>query len=136
MLTQNLEGVPMISRSCALLDPLQALPYPRRQCRNRKHLVIDVLLLGCCGVLADGHDFIEITDGTRHHQDFLRTFRELPNGIPCHHTLRRVFAAVQPAALQSVLISWLQQRRPLAGDAVPSDGKTLGATRCHARGLA
>jgi hypothetical protein len=103
----------MVSRSCALLDQLQALPDPRRQCRNLKHLLVDVLLVGFCGVLADCDDFIEITDWARHYHDFLRTFLELPNGIPSHHTLRRVFAAVQPAALHSSpgLISWLQCAR-------------------------
>lgn len=125
----------MITRSCPLVEQLQAIPDPRRQCRNLKHRLTDVLLVGFCGVLADCDDFLEIAEWARHHHAFLQTFLELPNGIPSRHTLRRVFAAVQPAALQSVLISWLQQRRPLAGDQVHVDGKTLRGTRCDAQGL-
>jgi predicted transposase YbfD/YdcC len=125
----------MVTRSCVLVEQLQVLPDPRRQCRNLQHRLVDVLLLGFCGVLADCNDFVEIADWARHHESFLRTFLELPNGIPAHDTFRRVFAAVQPAAVQGVLIPWLQQRRGLPGDWVHIDGKALRGTRCAARGL-
>jgi predicted transposase YbfD/YdcC len=125
----------MVPRPCALVEQLQTIPDPRRQCRNLKHRLVDVLLVGFCGVLADCDDFVEIADWARHHEDFLRTFLELPNGIPAHDTFRRVFAAVQPAALQGVLIPWLQQRRGLPGDWVHIDGKALRGSRCAARGL-
>jgi predicted transposase YbfD/YdcC len=125
----------MLTRSCALIEQLQTIPDPRRQCRNLKHRLVDVLLIGFCGVLADCDDFIEIADWACHHEKFLRTFLELPNGIPSHDTLRRVFAAVSPAALQGVLIAWLQKRRGLPGDWVHIDGKTLRGTRCTAREL-
>jgi predicted transposase YbfD/YdcC len=125
----------MATQVCALVGQLQTIPDPRRQCRNLKHRLVDVLLLGFCGVLADCDDFLEIADWARHHEAFLRTFLELPNGIPSSHTFRRVFAAVQPAALQGVLIPWLQQRRALAGDWVHIDGKTLRGTSSAAQGL-
>jgi predicted transposase YbfD/YdcC len=118
-----------------LVEQLQAIPDPRRQCRNLKHRLVDVLIAGFCGVLADCNDFVEIADWARHHEAFLRTFLELPNGIPAHDTFRRVFAAVQPAAVQGVLIPWLQQRRGLPGDWVHIDGKALRGSRCAARGL-
>jgi predicted transposase YbfD/YdcC len=117
------------------VEQLQAIPDPRRQCLNLKHRLVDILLIGFCGVLADGDDFVPIADGARHHEDFLRTFLELPNGIPAHDTFRRVFAAVQPAAVQGVLIPWLQHRRGLPGDWVHIDGKALRGSRCAARGL-
>jgi predicted transposase YbfD/YdcC len=125
----------MLTRSCVLIEQLQTIADPRRQCRNLKHRLVDVLLIGFCGVLADCDDFIQIADWARHHEEFLRTFLELPNGIPSHDTLRRVFAAVAPAALQEVLIAWLQKRRGLPGDWIHIDGKTLRGTRCTAREL-
>jgi predicted transposase YbfD/YdcC len=75
---------------------------------------------------------VEIADWARHHEDFLRTFLELPNGIPSHDTYNRVLAAVRPEALQAILIPWLQQRRGIAGDWVHIDGKAMRGTR-HAR---
>ena len=125
----------MVTQACALVGQLQTIPDPRRQCRNLKHRLVDVLLTGFCGVLADCDDFIQIADWACHHEEFLRTSLELPNGIPSHDTFRRVFAAVQPAALQGVLIAWLQQRRGRPGDWTHIDGKTLRGTRCTARDL-
>jgi predicted transposase YbfD/YdcC len=125
----------MATRSCALVEQLHTIPDPRRQCRNLKHRLADVLLIGFCGVLADCDDFVQIAEWARHHEAFLRTFLELPNGIPAHDTFRRVFAAVQPAAVQGVLIGWLRQRRGLPGDWIHIDGKALRGSRCAARGL-
>jgi len=125
----------MTTMACSLVEQLQTIPDPRRQCRNLKHRLVDVLLSGFCGVLADCDNFVEIADWAAHHEPFLRTFLELPHGIPSHDTYTRVFAAVRPAALHGVLIPWLQQRRGVAGDWVHIDGKALRGTRSAAKGL-
>src|SRR5436305_7234333 len=49
----------MVTRSCALVEQLQTIPDPRRQCRNLKHRLVDVLLSGFCGVLAGCDNFVE-----------------------------------------------------------------------------
>ena len=125
----------MTTMSCPLVEQLETIPDPRRQCRNLKHRLADVLLSGFCGVLAGCDNFVEIADWARHHEAFLRTFLELPNGTPSHDTYTRVFATVRPAALHGVLIPWLQQRRGLPGDWVHIDGKALRGTRSTAKGL-
>lgn len=125
----------MTTMSCALGEQLQTIPDPRRPCRNLQHRLVDVLLSAFCGVLADGDNFVEIADGARHHEEFLRTFLELPHDIPSHDTYTRVFASVRPDALQGVLLPWLQQRRGLPGDGVHIDGKTMRGTRRTAKGL-
>jgi hypothetical protein len=130
-----LDGFSMTRMSCDLLQQLQTLPDPRRVTRNRKHLLGDVLLSGFCGVLADCNNFVQIADWACHHEDFLRTFLELPNGIPSHDTYNRVLASVGPEALQAILIPWLQQRRGVAGDWVHIDGKTMRGTRQARQGL-
>src|SRR4051794_20657042 len=96
-MTTSRNGVPMTTLSCPLVEQLQTIPDPRRQCRNLKHRLVDVLLSGFCGVLAGCDNFVEIPDWARHHEDFLRTFLELPNGIPSHDTYNRVFATARPA---------------------------------------
>jgi predicted transposase YbfD/YdcC len=130
-----LDGVSMPRMSCALLEQLLTLPDPRRVTRNRKHLLVDILLSAFCGVLADCNNFVEIAEWARHHEDFLLTFLELPNGIPAHDTYGRVLTAVRPEALQGILIPWLQQRRGLPGDWVHLDGKSLRGTRRTSHGL-
>jgi predicted transposase YbfD/YdcC len=124
-----------------LVEALEAVPDPRRQCKNLRHRLVDVLLIGFCGVLCGCDDFVEIEEFGRSKEDFFRRFLELPNGIPSHDTFRRVFQAVCPLALQRCLIAWLQEARQTgsaaAGDdkVVAIDGKTLRRTFDRARGL-
>ena len=97
-----------------LAAALEAVPDPRRQCKNLRHRLVDVLLIGFCGVLCGSDDFVEIEEFGRSKEEFFRRFLELPNGIPSHDTFRRVFQAVCPQALQRCLIHWLQGLRQTA----------------------
>src|SRR3954465_8325953 len=125
----------MVVMACELVDRAKTIPDPRRQCRNLKHRLEDVLGLGFCGMLAGGDDFVEIADWAAVHVAFFRTFLELPHGIPSHDTFNRVLAAVKPAAVQQVLPPWLLQRRGLPGDWVHLDGKAMRHTRRNSTGL-
>ena len=124
----------MQKMTCALVERLQTIPDPRRHNENLKHPLVDLILLGFCGVLAGGADFVEIAKWGRVNESFLRTFLELPHGIPSHDTLTRVFAALKPAALQEVLVPWLLEKRGgVVGEWIQVDGKTLRGTRCQQR---
>jgi len=119
----------MADLTCELVELVQTIPDPRRQCRNLKHRLEDILILGFCGTLAGADDFVEIADFAQQHLDFFRTFLELPHGVPSHDTFNRTFAVVSPAALQQVLVPWLLQRRGLPGDCIHLDGKAMRHTR-------
>jgi predicted transposase YbfD/YdcC len=121
--------------TCALVEQLQMIPDPRRQCANLKHPLVDVIMLGFCGVVAGCEDFVEIATWGKLHEAFLRTFLELPHGIPSHDTLTRVFAVLPAATLQAVLLPWLQERREVPEEWIHVDGKTLRGTRCQSRKL-
>jgi predicted transposase YbfD/YdcC len=125
----------MVVMACELVERAKTIPDPRRQCRNLKHRLEDIIVLGFCGVLAGCDDFVEIADWAQQNVAFFRTFLELPHGIPSHDTFNRVFTLVKPAALQEVLLPWLLQRRGLPGDWVHVDGKTLRHTRRKSTGL-
>jgi len=125
----------MPAMTCALVERLQTIPDPRRPSENLKHPLVDLIILGLCGVVAGCEDFVEIAKWGKVHEAFLRTFLELPHGIASHDTLTRVFAVLQPAGLQEVLLPWLLERRGMPGDYVHLDGKTLRGTRCQRRQL-
>src|SRR3954447_5023860 len=122
-----------------LVAALAAVPDPRRQCKNLRHSLVDVLVGGPCGVLCGCEDFVELQTFGRKKEAFFRRFLELPEGIPSHDTFRRVFQAVCPEALQRCLIGWLQgvrQTAPAAeGGVVAIDGKALRRTFDRAQGL-
>lgn len=121
--------------TCTLVERLQMIPDPRRQTENLKHPLVDLIMLGFCGVLAGGADFVEIAKWGRLNEAFLRSFLPLPHGIPSHDTLTRVFATLKPAALQEVLVPWLLEKRGVVGEGIQVDGKTLRGTRCQQRKL-
>lgn len=125
----------MPTMTCDLVERLQTIPDPRRQGENLKHPLVDLILLGFCGVLAGCEDFVEIAKWGHVHAPFLRTFLALPHGLPSHDTLTRVFALLQPAAVQAVLVPWLLDRRGAVGEWIHLDGKTLRGTRCQRRKL-
>src|SRR5262245_16396396 len=122
-----------------LVAALEAVPDPRRQCKNLWHPLVDVLVLGFCGVLCGCDDFVELEVFGRSKEDFFRRFLELPHGIPSHDTFGRVFQAVCPQALQRCLIQWLRDRRPTDptpdGEVVAIEGKTLRGTFDRAQKL-
>jgi predicted transposase YbfD/YdcC len=125
----------MPTMTCALVERLQTIPDPRRQGENLKHPLVDIIILGFCGVLAGCEDFVEMAEWAKVHEAFFRSFLELPHGIPAHDTFNRVFAMLKPTTLQEVVVPWLSERRGLPGEWIHLDGKTLRRTRCAARQL-
>jgi predicted transposase YbfD/YdcC len=125
----------------SLVEAVAAVPDPRRQCRNLRHGLVDIVIIGFSGVLCGCDDFVEIQEFALSKEDLFRRFLELPNGIPSHDTFRRVFQAICPLTLQHCLIEWLQGLRQTAktaagvGEVVAIDGKTLRRTFDRARAL-
>jgi predicted transposase YbfD/YdcC len=119
----------MPAMTCALVERLQTIPDPRRQSGNLKHPLVDIIIVGFCGVLAGCDDFVEIAEWAKVQEGVFRSFLELPHGIPAHDTFTRVFAMLKPATVQEVLLPWLLERRGVPGDWIHLDGKTLRHTR-------
>lgn len=123
------------------VEALAAVPDPRRPCQNLRHRLVDVLVLGFCGVLCGGEDFVEIAQFGRSKEAFFRRFLDLAHGIPSHDTFRRVFPAVCAQALQHCLIAWLKELRQTApaaaanDEVIAIDGKTLRRTFDRGQGL-
>ena len=125
----------MPAMTCALVERLQTIPAPRRPSENLKHPLVDLIILGLCGVVAGCEDFVEIAAWGKVNEAFLRTFLEVPHGIASHDTFTRVFALLPPATVQAVVLPWLVERRGVPGDYVHLDGKTLRGTRCQRQKL-
>src|SRR5437660_12553709 len=77
-----------VNEQSDLVAALATVPDPRRQCKNLRHPLVDVLVLGFCGVLCGCEDFVELATFGRKKEDFFRRFLELPEGIPSHDTFR------------------------------------------------
>ena len=68
---------------------------------------------------------------------WLRTFLELPYGIPSHDTFGRVFAALDPSELRAVFSSWIFDLAGTSeGKLIAIDGKTIRRSLDRASGRA
>lgn len=94
--------------------------------RTKRHKLIDIITIAVCAVIcgADSWVAIEIYGCAKY--EWLKTFLELPNGIPSHDTFARVFAQINPEQFQSCFVNWMKSiQKVTAGEVVAIDGKTL-----------
>jgi predicted transposase YbfD/YdcC len=97
--------------------------------RCKKHLLCDIIGIALCGMIAGAEGFEEMEDYAKEKELFLRTFLELPNGIPSHDTVNRVFQAIDPKEFAGCLVKWGKEIVGfLKGKQVCLDGKTLRGT--------
>src|SRR3954453_12828640 len=81
-----------------LVQHFGAMADPR--CGGRiEHRLTAILVIAVCAVIACAESWDDIALYGRSKLDWLRTFLELPNGIPSHDTFRRVFMLIEPAGL-------------------------------------
>jgi len=98
--------------------------------RTKKHLLLDIIGLSLCGILSGAENWEEIADFGKAHEEWFGQFLTLPNGIPSHDTLSRVFSALDPEAFQQSGMMWLNQLNPLLPENVVAiDGKTLRGSK-------
>jgi len=110
----------------SILTFFRDLPDPRRPTRNKKHRLIDILIIAPCGVIAGCQSAVEIEAYGRAKAAWLKTFLELPNGIPSHDTFSRVLQLLDPRKFHECFVTWVQALHELTqGQVVPIDGKTL-----------
>lgn len=94
--------------------------------RHRRHLLLDIIVIGMCGVICGCNDWQQIVTFGRGRHDWLKRFLRLPNGIPSHDTFERVFDRLDPHAFQSCFREWMQALHQALGlSQIAIDGKTL-----------
>jgi predicted transposase YbfD/YdcC len=93
--------------------------------RQKAHLLIDIILVAICATIAGCEGWVEIADYGRAKRKWLRTFLELPNGIPSHDTFGRVFSLLDPKQFQESFTSWIHSVVQVTkGQVIAIDGKT------------
>jgi predicted transposase YbfD/YdcC len=99
-----------------------------RQQKKVKHLMKDIIALVFFAELANATEWIEIYCFGVENEQFLRKYLELPNGIPSHDTIQRVFAMISPTTLQEFQKRWNEVLLGSAGEKIKRilaiDGKT------------
>jgi len=116
-----------------LLDPrpyLVDLPDPRRATQNKLHKLHDILMIVRCAVLSGVEDWVGMEAFAEEKEAWLRSFLDLPNGIPSHDTLSDVMGRIDPGAFQTAFTAWAMAALPsLAAEQVGVDGKAVRGSR-------
>jgi predicted transposase YbfD/YdcC len=100
------------------------MPDPRRN--NSTHRLVDVLTLALMAIICGADDWVTVVMYARSKLDWLKTFLELPGGIPSHDTFGRIFAKLDPDAFEACFRKWMASLVELSGgQLVAIDGKSI-----------
>ena len=64
--------------------------------RTKFHLLHDILVIAICAIICGADGPTAIAQYALDKQDWLKTFLQLPNGVPSHDTIGRVIAQIDP----------------------------------------
>jgi predicted transposase YbfD/YdcC len=115
----------------SISEHFATLTDPRRD-HLKAHRLVDILTIALCAVMCGADDWVSVELFGQSKADWLRTFLELPGGIPSHDTFGRVFARLDPEEFRRCFVTWVQAVVGAPGPQVVAvDGKTL--RRSHDR---
>lgn len=104
--------------------PFLQMPDPRAS--NRRHKLIDILTIALFAVICGADGWVAVVAYSRAKLAWLKTFLELPHGIPSHDTFGDVFACLDPDAFERCFQEWMVSVVELSGGKlVAIDGKSL-----------
>jgi predicted transposase YbfD/YdcC len=108
-----------------------------RDPKNRRHLLIDTLIIAITAVICGADGFTQIEEFGKSNETWFRKFLKLDNGIPSHDTFGRVFSLLSPAAFQECFRAWIESVRAVhtGEEIVAIDGKSLRRSHDRKRGL-
>ncbi len=106
------------------------LPDPRRQTRNKLHLLSDILTIATCAVIGGAETWDAIALFGRCKEAFFRRYLPLQNGIPSPDTFERVFAKLDPAAFAQAFGRWMATACEATGlISIAIDGKSARSAK-------
>jgi predicted transposase YbfD/YdcC len=119
-----------------ILRAFSGLKDPRVN-RTKKHSLGDLLAIAISAILCGADGWVQVEEFGDCKKAWFKTFLDLPNGIPSHDTLGRVFAALDPAAFEACFMKWIADLAAAsAGRLIAIDGKTLRRSLDAANGQA
>jgi predicted transposase YbfD/YdcC len=116
----------------------QSLSDPRHT-RNRKHLLLDVVVISVCAMVSGSDGPTAIHRWAVNRALWLKGFLALPNGIPSRDCIRRLLMALSPQAFQRCFQDWIASAAVADEGAtrrlVAIDGKTCRGSHDGGKGL-
>lgn len=118
-------SVPQFTSAFTLKRHFRRLKDPRRR-HGQRHRLLDIVVIAICAVLCGAKDWQQMATWASHRKSWLLRFLALPEGIPSHDTLERVFDRLDPVQFQRCFLDWIMAAcGALQIPHVAIDGKTL-----------
>jgi predicted transposase YbfD/YdcC len=108
----------------SIFEHFRDLEDPRID-RTKKHMLLDIIALAICAIIsgAEGWEDIEVYGKDKY--QLLKRFLRLPNGVPSHDTISRVFRRLSPKGFQRCFLAWIESLQETLGlKLIAIDGKT------------
>lgn len=98
--------------------------------RTREHKLIDIIAIAICAVICGAEGWVDIELFGKSKLPWLKTFLELPNGIPSHDTFGRVFSRIDASQFQLAFYEWVWAVNDIIqGQIINIDGKQLRGSK-------
>lgn len=108
----------------SLFSCMKDIPDPRKP-YNQRHRFLDIVIIAVLAVLCVMDIWYEIRDWALAKEEWLKTFLELPGGIPSHDTFNRIFQMMDSEKFHEAFLSWTQGLVSFLEGVVSIDGKTI-----------
>ena len=97
--------------------------------RGKEHKLIDMIVIAICAVICGAEGWTDIENFGNSKLPWLKSFLELPNGIPSHDTFGRVFSMLDAQQFQLAFYEWvLAVNEIVQGQIINIDGKRLAGS--------
>ncbi len=94
--------------------------------RTKDHKLIDIIAIAICAIICGAEGWTDMENYGNSKIRWLKTFLELPHGIPSHDTFGRVFGKIDAQQFQLAFWEWVWAVNDLVqGQIVNIDGKCL-----------
>lgn len=101
---------------------------------NKLHKLEDILLIGIISVICAADTWKNMETYAKAKEEFLRSFLELPNGIPSDDTFNRVFSSIDSEQFEACFVDWVSRLVNLTdGEIIPIDGKTIRGAKANGK---
>jgi predicted transposase YbfD/YdcC len=102
----------------------------KRKKRGKRHKLIDIITIALCGVICGADDWVSVEAFGNAKEEWLRTFLEMPHGVPSHDTFGTVFGWIEPEEFQQRFLAWVQGVvRVTEAEVIGIDGKRMRGSK-------
>jgi len=109
----------------AIEEHFSKVTDPRKD-RTKDHKLIDIIAIAICAIICGAEGWRDKENYGNSKEPWLKTFLELPNGIPSHDTFGRVFGMLDAQQFQLAFWEWVWAVNDIVqGQIVNIDGKCL-----------